>query len=631
MEQLNENAQQRFAQLLGRYNEETYFYLVRNYLGAVSTPFHKPQLTAKLVLFFNQKQHQSRMLALLDELDLVILSLLSVAGPISSETVMDLLKGTYTYGTLLRRTANLQERLVLLSDGGNLVFNPLIEEQLLAKCSLRPLFGTCEPKGSDKRCLDSEFFRAYLSLIALEGRLTYRGEYAARFPSFEPTRLEQMWNTLSQTLVRYRLVVQDSKKISIDYASCETLLALDSQSLLSLLLVLQSSNPRSSQMLHFCCSMLTILTTLQQIDTQSLKLLIKVLSYKYGISYDSDLISNLSTWGIITLDLHWKVARIESEDSSSTLLVDSDQTISYVGRRPADDVLYRFSTIEVLDRQTRYHVSKESLYAALDSGLSFAKIEELLLAAPNGSSLVRQLSLLYERYQGIGIYDSLVMVCDERNARVVQNHPALQEHILLAASPTVFLMRRDSEETWRQILASSGLEAGATKSFEHIEVIGAHSLERIDDIIEAATGLEAEQFVPVTQQAASCEYDESLREAIENSSFTQAQKQDLLHRYQARMILSPSQIVGQVLNAVIEAGGFDYQGKISLARQAAGRKDVALQLQLTDQELVVQAIEVAYTAQREALLKAAVLPTMEVKILPISKIFLIRLVRFHVA
>lgn len=97
------------------------------------------------------------------------------------------------------------------------------------------------------------------------------------------------------------------------------------------------------------------------------------------------------------------------------------------------------------------------------------------------------------------------------------------------------------------------------------------------------------------------------------------------------MILSEEQIVAQVINPIIEAGGFDYQGKVSLARQAVGKKDIALQLQLTDQELVVQALEVAYTPQKEALLKAAVMPTMEVKILPISKIFLIRLVRFHLS
>jgi hypothetical protein len=47
--------------------------------------------------------------------------------------------------------------------------------------------------------------------------------------------------------------------------------------------------------------------------------------------------------------------------------------------------------------------------------------------------------------------------------------------------------------------------------------------------------------------------------------------------------------------------------------------------------LIVQALELAFTPQKEALLKAAVMPSMEVKILPVSKLFLIRLVRFHFA
>ena len=59
------------------------------------------------------------------------------------------------------------------------------------------------------------------------------------------------------------------------------------------------------------------------------------------------------------------------------------------------------------------------------------------------------------------------------------------------------------------------------------------------------------------------------------------------------------------------------------------QNNIALQLMLPDQELIVQALEVAYTAQKEALLKAAVMPDMEVKIIPVSKIFLVRQLRYH--
>jgi hypothetical protein len=633
MDQLTDQAQQLFMKMLGRYNEDTYFYLVRNYLGVVTTPFHKPQLTAKLCQFFSQKTHQDRMLELLDELDLVILSLLAVTGPLPSEGVMDLLKGSYSYGTVLRRVANLQERLVLLTDEGKLVFNPLLAEELASRCSLRPLFGEHGQQVSTAPYCSTEFLRAYLSLVAKESKAVFREEYLKVFPSFELQPLQQMFTALTQVLTQ-NLILTGEKKVSIDYDRARMLLQLNDHQLICLLLCSQMNTFRGESSFAFCSDLLSYLNALAQIDTTSLKLLIRSLSLKHGIAYDSEVLTHLSTWGVITLDGVWKVADIELEQQSNALLIDSDQTISYLGNRLMDDILYRFTFIEVLDRQKRYRLTKESFLRGLDSGLSYREIEQYLQensSTAMHSLLLKQLGMLNERYQAITVYDALLLSCDERTAHVVQNLPALAEHRYKSISPTLFLMRRDTEETWRQILASAGLLAGATRSYEKIEVLKQKEPVSLSLLVQQALRCHRCTTLKVDGDKIQMITDESLQREIESSPFTQAQKQDLLHRFHAKMILSSSQVVAQAINTTIEAGGFDYQGKVSLVRQAVGRKDVALQLQLTDQELVVQALEVAYTVEREALLKAAVMPTMEVKILPISKIFLIQLVRFHVS
>lgn len=135
--------------------------------------------------------------------------------------------------------------------------------------------------------------------------------------------------------------------------------------------------------------------------------------------------------------------------------------------------------------------------------------------------------------------------------------------------------------------------------------------------------------IPGMKKMQPAPLDKSLRLAIEVSRFTKAEKADLEQRFKAKMILVKEQIVAQVVNGVVEAGGFDYQGKVGLCRNAVGKKNIALQLMLPEQELIVQALEVAYTADKEALLKAAVMPDMEVKIIPVSKIFLVRQLRYH--
>ncbi|MFA6846233.1 MAG: hypothetical protein WCR02_10940, partial [Sphaerochaetaceae bacterium] len=99
-------------------------------------------------------------------------------------------------------------------------------------------------------------------------------------------------------------------------------------------------------------------------------------------------------------------------------------------------------------------------------------------------------------------------------------------------------------------------------------------------------------------------------------------------RFEQKLILDKSQIANQVVNGSIEAGGFDYQGKLALCRQAIGKPNMALLLQLADQDVMVQPLELVYTVDKEAMLKAQIMPSLEIKIIPVSKVFLVRLFKY---
>ncbi len=132
MGHVNERAQEAFKTLLSRYSEDTYFYLARNYMGKLQSPFHKPQLTARLCQLFSQDSMVEKTLSMLDSFDQVILSLIATFGPLTVEQITSLLKGSYSYGNLLRRVGNLQERMVLLSDAGRLFFQPTAGRSIIA-------------------------------------------------------------------------------------------------------------------------------------------------------------------------------------------------------------------------------------------------------------------------------------------------------------------------------------------------------------------------------------------------------------------------------------------------------------------------------------------------------------------
>ncbi|MGE4453928.1 MAG: hypothetical protein AB7D92_05290 [Sphaerochaeta sp.] len=630
---LKEQAQESFKALLSRYSEDTYFYLARNYLGRLQSPFHKPQLTARLCQFFSQDAIIQKTLSLLDGFDQTILSLLALFGPLTVEQITNLLESSYSYGHLLRRVANLQERMILLSDGGTLVFNPMLEEQLLSYCSLRPLLGEQEQTPTESPYLSTEFLRGFFSLVAKYGKCTYQDGIAQHFPSFEEERLKELYQALGEYLMEMDVVVRDSRHCMVDWEKSEQLLKLSDQQLLSLLL---SRNLEGEAPLACTHTLLSVLQTLGGCDTNALKLLIKGLSIRYKVTYNPTLLTELSTWGVLTLAETWKVSAFKVPEKRSALIIDSDQTISYQGICKDGDILYRFAFLEVLDHQRRYHLSKESILGAFDASLCYGEIKEYLETnSMHGMnpSLDKQLQMLSERYQNISVWDGLILSCDERTANLVNNLPSLKEHRLKTLAPTIFLMRRESEDQWRQILQAAGQLVGATRSFERIEVIKEKEHPQFLASIKEASALHP--HCPLPSQASmlvqKAQPDEEIRQAIAKASLSKAEREDLEHRFQRRMIISSSQIVPQILNPILEAGGFDYQGKVGLCKQASGKKDILLELQLPDQELIVQALELAFTPQKEALLKAAVMPTMEVKILPVSKLFLVRLVRFHFA
>lgn len=629
---MTEYAKDAFKTLLNRYSEENYFYLVRNYLGLIKTPFHKPALTTKLCNFFSQPEIEEKVLSLIDEMDQIILSLVNIAGPLTGENIISLLEGRWSYGKLVRRVSNLQERMILLNDGGALIFNPLFEERIRLLCSLKPLLGEGTDTLQNGAYCSTEFIRAFLNVVDREQKLTYKEEYSSLFPSYNSGQLKLLYTLVGDVLCR-QCIVSGDKRVSVDFEKAHKMLALNDRQLLCLFIA--ESYPKEkdhSKAVVFANSLLAFLEKVGSCDTPSLKLLLRVLALKAGIEYDSSLLDRLSTLGVLSLNDIWHANQIEEDTGRSTLVIDSDNTISYSGICTEDDILYRFSDLMVLDRQTRYQVSSQSFTRGLDSNLTWKEIHTYLEKNSYplmSSSLLKMLGITHERYQQITIYDGIVLVTEDRVTRLITQLQSMQDHIIATIAPNTFLMKRSTEQAWRNILVQSGVLVPAKRNGERLETGTETDNPLFEKLVEENKVTSVPIEVPTMQEIKPTVLDKDLRLAIENAKLSKAERSDLEQRFKAKMILVKDQVVAQVVNGVVEAGGFDYQGKVGLCRNAVGKNNIALQLMLPDQELIVQALEVAYTAQKEALLKAAVMPDMEVKIIPVSKIFLVRQLRYH--
>ncbi|HAF85897.1 MAG TPA: hypothetical protein DCG32_05925 [Sphaerochaeta sp.] len=632
MAPLTKHAKEAFKTLLNRYSEENYFYLARNYLGLIKTPFHKPELTTKLCNFFSQPEIEGKILSLIDEMDQIILSLVHIGGPLTGENIISLLEGKWSYGKLVRRVSNLQERMILLNDGGSLIFNPLFEERIRLLCSLKPLLGEGPDVLQNGAYCSTEFVRAYLNVLDREQRLAYKDEYSSLFPSYSPEQLKLLFSLLGETLGR-QCVITAEKRVSVNFEKAQQLLALSDRQLLCLLIAEPYPLEKERmQALLFSNELMALLDKVGSCDTASLTLLLRLLSLKTGLTYDSSLLDTLSTLGVLSLNDLWHANHIEEDALRSTLVIDSDNTISYSGSCPGSDILYRFSELTVLDRQTSYQVTPQSFTRGLDSNLTWTVIHTYL---ENNSyplmsaSLLKMLAITYERYQQITIYDGIVLVTEDRVTRLLTQLESMQDHIVAIINENTFLMKRSTEMTWRNILVQSGVLVPAKRTGERLEVTAEADNPFFEKLVQVSKLPPVPIDIPCMLDREPAMLDQTLHLAIETMKLTKAERSDLEQRFKAKMILVEDQIVAQVVNGVIEAGGFDYQGKVGLCRNAVGKHNIALQLMLPEQELIVQALEVAYTAQKEALLKAAVMPDMEVKIIPVSKIFLVRQLRYH--
>ncbi len=629
---MTDYAKEAFKSLLNKYSEENYFYLVRNYLGLIQTPFHKPALTTKLCNFFSQMEIEEKIFSLIDEMDQIILSLVNVGGALTGESIISLLEGRWSYGKLVRRVSNLQERMILLNDGGALIFNPLFEERLRLLCSLKPLLGEESDQLKSGSYCSTEFVRSYLNVMDRELKLAFKEEYTSLFPSYSPEQLKLLFAHLGQVFTR-QCIITGERRISVNFEKAHKLLTLNDRQLLCTLIAepfpKEKDRPKA---IAFANSLIAFLEKVGSCDTPSLKLLIRVLALKAGIEADAQLLDTLTTLGVLSLDDIWHANQIEEETGRSTLVIDSDNSVSYSGSCKADDILYRFSDLLILDRQTSYHVTPQSFTRGLDNNLTWKGIRTYLEknSYPMMSdSLIKTLGITHERYQQITIYDGIVLVTENRVTRLITQLESIQDHIVSTIAENIFLMKRSTEQTWRNILVQSGILVPAKRTAEKLEVSTDADNPLFEILIRQSKVAPLPIAIPTMQQMHPAPPDKILRMNIETAKLSKAERSDLEQRFKAKMILVEDQIVAQVVNGVIEAGGFDYQGKVGLCRNAVGKKNIALQLMLPDQELIVQALEVAYTAQKEALLKAAVMPDMEVKIIPVSKIFLVRQLRYH--
>ncbi|NLZ76503.1 MAG: hypothetical protein GX911_00835 [Spirochaetales bacterium] len=618
---------ERLKTLLEQYPDDEYFFLARNYLGLVESPFHKEHITERLIGFFALEENRDRMLALIDSLDQTIITALLFSGGLLFEQLAVLLEEFEPYGKLLLRVANLRERMVVVATDKTLLLNPILEERLSELACLSPLFGPEERRIHAHPFSYRELLQAILTLAERPSRSFFRKEYEALFPTMRGMDLPLIFETVRTSFVKLGIISEDTRR-RVDWQRAHDLFQLEEPQLKAMMLGIRLDGESDGARGAFCTDLVLLLEDVGTFSTSGLKRLGDLLAFRHHVDHE-DLVSALIGLGLLvrTKGGYNHLTYTLSEPASS-FIVDSDYSVSYLGSLAADSLLVRFAALETLDRTRLWRITEERLRYALDEGVGYEEIRNYLETHMDGTlnaALLKSLDLIAERSRQIRIYDGLVLQTDERVGRIADRLPTLQEHILARLSSTIFLMKRSSERIWRQILTQAGLSLGSTGG-EPAQASEADPREL------PAIGRPQEFALPVRigrkVTLPPVKLDENLREAIRRKIYPKEVEEDLLERFEERLIITSSQIAPQILHTRIEAGGFDYQGKISLAKQAASKEGTVVQLFMGGgEELMALALELTYTPNKEALFKVAILPQMEMRVIPLSKIFLLRRIK----
>lgn len=95
--------------------EESFFELVRTYLGAIQTPYNKQKIVEELGAFLKNASNREKMLLMLDDTDRTILTAVDLIADCTSDKLTEFFKGVFSSFSLFEHLVSLEERLFIYS------------------------------------------------------------------------------------------------------------------------------------------------------------------------------------------------------------------------------------------------------------------------------------------------------------------------------------------------------------------------------------------------------------------------------------------------------------------------------------------------------------------------------------
>lgn len=595
-------------------DDDSFFAVMRNYLGPIRTPFNKSALVSRLVEFLRREETRDRIVALLSPGDLEILSAVVLLGNPSREQLTRFL-GANRADTI-SRIANLRDRLLLIEDeprsriSVNPALRPHLERGVLGSHHI--LEGT-EPAVTDEpdtppwwspACAVAlfSFLRVIPEVYTRTGGLRRKAEQAMeeRFGDlFHGEAGRARTDEALAALENLGLIRREDGSVRLNTAAWELLAELPDRWVAAILWAapLSGSIERIFSYARLLLAVYSIVPSDRAYTPVEVIRLLYLVRPHDELPIDDETVRRLLLVGVFHRDRsEGDLLRING--ALPSLLEESPRRSQPVIHGNMEVLLppdasfstalaiARMAELARYDRAPRYLLTRESLRAAVRDRLG-DPLEHLSRAT--GGSIPQNVRFLIarwsERSRAVRLLDAAILIAGEEEARVLTEYPEFMDQVREHPAPTVFLLHRSRIARVREILNRLGLEdvlSVETESEERLPIPEYDVLFRREaqpmltdrTAGDLATILRApERSMPESEDP--LDPREELHRILSTLPIDEDDRRELSLRIDRGLILYAEQLRGEIRSShVTEARGLDYLGKIRLIEQALERNDM---------------------------------------------------------
>ena len=619
-------------------DDESFFALIRNYLGPVRTPYNKHELIGAMVEFLSRDETRQRIVEHTDHEDRLLLAAVELLGHPSEEILYRFLEDQFDYGRFRWLVANHRDRLLLI-DGTTpeaVRINPLLRtpllverlhpEQLLAGI---PLEGNASEQPGELPWFSRIFVATFYAFLREEPELfTRNGALRKRILSslrdrfgslFQDQTGQTQLRTALLALKTLELIDQDDKTetIRLRHDAWDELSELPDNWIQALLwaTLLTGTLERAFDIAPVLIEFARRVPRDRSFSDVEIVRILRLTGTGMHLPFDRESPARLAETGFLLptgdrFRINTTAARsLETAQGSSTgaalhsnmeITITPDLSFRALLDLAAIARLRRFDVMPVLE------LTERSLTSArrIDRDQAPETLRRI-----TGTELPQNVSFLLKQWQtragAVRLIQGLILRVEGEAAELVESSAAFGAYVQERLAPGIFLLRPDSRKDVDTLLnelgigSPGGLEQppmadARTPEYRRFyqrhqqPVLAAHPSISFDKIppgtgresgAESGSGAAVESPPPERpEQPKQPEEHRRLQDllaALKEQDLAEEVYQELALRIERKLILFPEQIRSDLVPTYgVEARGLDYIGKIRIAEQAIRDKEL---------------------------------------------------------